>query len=75
MQGLNENIEGYNPDRKHKVLIVFDYLLVDMINDEKTNQIVTKLFIRGRKSNISHFFITQPCFAVPKDVRLNSGSN
>ena len=33
---------------------------------------MTQLFIRGRKSNISIDFITQSCFKVPKDVRLNS---
>ena len=33
---------------------------------------MTELFIRGRKSNISINFITQSCFKVPKDVRLNS---
>ena len=33
---------------------------------------MTELFIRGRKSNISIDFITQSCFKVPKDVRLNS---
>ena len=33
---------------------------------------VTELFIRGRKLNISLVFITQSYFAVPKDIRLNS---
>ena len=43
-----------------------------MINNKKLNPIVTELFIRGRKLNISIVFITQPYFKVPKDVRLNS---
>ena len=43
-----------------------------MINNKKLNQIVTELFIRGRKLNISIVFITQSYFKVPKDVRLNS---
>ena len=30
------------------------------------------MLIRSRKSNIFLFFITQPYFKVPKDVRLNS---
>ena len=42
-----------------------------MINNNKLNPIVTELFIRGRKLNISIVFITQSCFKVPKDVRLN----
>ena len=35
------------------------------------NSIVTELFIRGRKLNISFVFITKSYFKVPKDVRLN----
>ena len=36
------------------------------------NSIVTELFIRGRKLNISLVFVTQSYFKVPKDVRLNT---
>ena len=43
-----------------------------MINNNKLNPVVTELFIRGRKLNISIVFITQSYFKVPKDVRLNS---
>ena len=43
-----------------------------MINNKKLDSIVTELFIRSRKLNISIAFITQPYFKVPKDVRLNS---
>ena len=41
-----------------------------MINNNKLNPIVTELFNRGRKLNISIVFITQSYFKVPKDVRL-----
>ena len=47
-------------------------LIADMIYNKKLNSIVTKLFIRGRKLNISLVFITQSYFKVPKDVRLNT---
>ena len=47
-------------------------MIADMINNKKLNPIVTELFIRGRKINISIVFITQSYFKVPKDVRLNS---
>ena len=47
-------------------------MIDDMINNKKFNPIVTELFIRGRKVNISIVFITQSYFKVPKDVRLNS---
>ena len=43
-----------------------------MINNKKLNPVVTELFIRGRKLDISIVFITQSYFKVPKDVRLNS---
>ena len=43
-----------------------------MINNKKLNSIVTELFIRGKKLNISLVFITQSYFKVPKDVRLNT---
>ena len=43
-----------------------------MIHNKKLNSIITKLFIRGRKLNISFVFITQSYFKVPKDVRLNT---
>ena len=50
----------------------FNYMIADMINNQKLNSIVTELFIRGRKLNISLDFITQSYFKVPKDVRLNA---
>ena len=43
-----------------------------MINNKKLNSILTELFIRGRKLNISFVFIIQSYFKVPKDVRLNT---
>ena len=43
-----------------------------MLNNKKLNPVVTELFIRGRKLNISLVFITQSYFAVPKNIRLNS---
>ena len=72
MQDVHQNIDDYNPGKKRKVLIVFDDVIADMINNKKLDSIVTELFIRGRKLNISIVFITQTCFKVPKDVRLNS---
>ena len=64
--------EDYNPGKYRKVLIVFDDMIADMINNKKLDSIVTELFIRGRKLNISIAFIMQSYFKVPKDVRLNS---
>ena len=39
---------------------------------KKLNPIVTELFIRSRKLNISLVLIRQSYLAVPKDVMLNS---
>ena len=72
MQDVYKNTEDYNPGKKRKVLIVFDYMIADMINNKRLNPTVTELFIRGRKLNISIAFITQSYFKVPKGVRLNS---
>ena len=54
------------------MLIVFDDIIADMLKNSKLNSIVTELFIRGRKVNISLVFITQSCLAVLKNIRLNS---
>ena len=72
MQDVYKNIEDYNPIKKRKILIVFNDMIADMINNNKLNPIVTELFIRGRKLNISIVFIIQSYFKVPKDERLNS---
>ena len=49
-------------------------MIADMNNNKKLGQVVTELFIRDRKINISIIivFITQSYFKVSKDVRLNS---
>ena len=44
----------------------------DIFGNKELNPIVTELFIRGRKLNISVVYITQSYFAMPKDIRLNS---
>ena len=43
-----------------------------MIINKNLNPVITELFIRDRKLNISIVFVTQSYFKVPKDVRLNS---
>ena len=49
------------------ILLLIFYVIKTLI----LNPIVTALFIRGRKLNISFVFITQSYFAVQKN-RLNS---
>ena len=64
MQDVYKNIEEYNLGQECKVLIVFDDMIGDMINNKKLSPTVTELFIRGRKLNISLVFITKFYFKV-----------
>ena len=71
IHNVYENIEECIPGKDRKALIVFDDMIADIISNKKLKSIVTELFIRGRKLNVSLVFITQSLFKVPKDVRLN----
>ena len=69
MHSIYKNIEEYNPNKKLKILIVFDDRIADMLSNKKLNPIVTELSIRGKTFfllNISLVFITQCYLAVPK---------
>ena len=59
MHDVYKNINDYNVDKDCKILIVFDDMIADIIKNKKLHSIVTKLFIRGRKLNISLVFIIQ----------------
>ena len=72
MDDAYQNIGDYNPNRKRKILIVFDDMIVDIMTSKKFQAIIKELLIRCRKLNTSLVFITQSYFSVPKDVRLNS---
>ena len=72
MQDVYKNINYYNPYKENKMLIVFDDMTANMINNKKLNSVVTELFIRARKLNISLVFITQSYVKIRKDVRLNT---
>ena len=73
MDDAYNKIDGYNPKRKRKMLIVFDdTMIADIIINKRFQSIIKELFIRCEKLNISPVFITKSYFRVPKDVRLNS---
>ena len=72
MKNIYKIFEEYNPNKKRKILIVFDDIIADMLNNKRRNPVVTELFIRDIELNISLVFITQFYFAVPKNIRLNS---
>ena len=66
MQDIYKKIQEYNLGKKREVLVVFDDMIANIINNKKLNPIVTELFISDRKLNISIVFITQSHFKVPK---------
>ena len=72
MDDVYNNIDDCNPKRKRKKLIVFDDMIADIMFNKRFQAIIKELFISSRKLNISHVFITQSYFSVPKEVRLNS---
>ena len=72
MDDIYKNIEEYIPNKKWKMLMVFDNMIADMLRNKKLNLIVTELFIRVKKLNISLVLITKSYFMVPKNIRLNS---
>ena len=54
-----ENMTDYNPTRKKRVLIVFDDMTADVESKKKESSLVTKMFLRGGKLNISFDFSQQ----------------
>ena len=63
-----KNTEEYIIDKKRKILIVFDDMIADMINNKNLNPVVTELFIRGRNLIISIVFVIQSYFKLPKKM-------
>ena len=59
MRDVYKNINYYNPYKENKILIVFDDMIANMISNGRLDSIVTELFIRGKKLNVSLVFITQ----------------
>ena len=64
-----ESLEEYNPTRKRRVSIDFDDMIAHMESHEKLSPIVTELFLRGKKLNISLVFISQSYLNVPKSIQ------
>ena len=58
MDDVYNNINAYNPNRKRKILIVFDEMIADIMTNKKFQAIIKDLFIRCKKLNILLVFIT-----------------
>ena len=71
MDDILSDVEDYKETTKRKTLIIFDDMISHVMSDKNAQQILNDLFIRCRKLNISHCFLTQSYFSVPKNVRLN----
>ena len=67
-----KSIDNYNPKKKSKVLIMFDGMTSDMVSNKKLHPVVTELYIKFHKLNISLAYVLRFYFPVPKDVRLNT---
>ena len=57
MDDVSRIIEEYNPNKKQKILIVFDDIIADMLSNKKLNPKLTEIFITERKLNISLVYI------------------
>ena len=67
MDHIYKNMKECNPNKKRKILVVIDDVITDMLSNKKPNLIVTELFIRGSKLNISLVFITQ-CYLLYQKI-------
>ena len=72
MNDVFTNIDDYNKQKKRRVLIIFDDMIADIMNNKNFKAIIKELFLLCRKLNVSIVFITQSYFRTPKDARLNS---
>ena len=65
MQHVYKYIDECNPENRCKILLVLHDIISDMVSNKKLHVIVTELFTKGTKLNISFVFIMQSCCKVP----------
>ena len=58
MDDVYENINDYNPNRRRKILMLFDDMIAEIMTNKKFQAIIKELCIRCRKINLSLVFIT-----------------
>ena len=59
-----------NPNRKRKILTIFNDLNAKNMANKIFKAINKEIFIRRKKLNVLLVFVMQSYFSVPKDVRL-----
>ena len=72
LDDVYETLEDYNPTKKKLLKHLKIYMIADMEADETLRPLVTKLFLREKKLDISLVFILQYYFRFPKTIRLNA---
>ena len=70
MDDIYKNNEEFNPNKKRNILIIFDYMIADMLSNKKIDPIVTELF-KIKNFNFSCFYYAI-LFRCSKNIRLNS---
>ena len=70
MDDIYKNMEEQNPNKKSKILIVFDDIIVAILSNKKLNPTATELFVRSRKLNISLAFIILFCCTKKYQTKL-----
>ena len=58
MDDIYKNIEEYNPNKKQKILIVFDDFIADMLSNKNTNSVVTNYLSEVEVKHFSCFYHT-----------------
>ena len=64
-----QNLDDCYPNKKRRLLIMFDDMIADIQSKKKLSPNFTELFLRGRKLNTSLIFISQSYFKVPKTIK------
>ena len=72
MDYIYENIDEYNANKKYKILIVLDHMIVDILSNKKLQPIEKKLFIKIGKINIFLSLSHNRDFSVQQNIILNS---
>ena len=72
MDGIYKNVKEYSLRKEHKIVLVFDDMIAEMLSNKKVHSIATQLFKRSRNLNIFLVFIARSYFVVPKYIRINS---
>ena len=48
MDDVYENIDDYNPNRKRKILIVFDEMIADTMSEKKFQAVVKECLLNAK---------------------------